>query len=85
MENIKTDHNLIRSIYLDYNATTPHDPEVINAMQPYLGEHFGNPSSSVEHEGVTVFNHPSPRHIFRPPFRPSKTGGHFLVTRSRPV
>ncbi len=35
-------------IYLDYNATTPHDPEVIAAMWPYLQEHFGNPSSSHE-------------------------------------
>ena len=35
-------------IYLDYNATTPHDPEVIAAMRPYLEEHFGNPSSSHE-------------------------------------
>src|SRR3990170_3905680 len=33
-------------IYLDYNATTPHDPEVIKAMRPYLETHFGNPSSS---------------------------------------
>lgn len=33
-------------IYLDYNATTPHDPEVVAAMRPYLEEHFGNPSSS---------------------------------------
>ena len=35
-----------RPIYLDYNATTPHAPEVIVAMRPYLEEHFGNPSSS---------------------------------------
>ena len=35
-----------KPIYLDYNATTPHDPEVIAAMLPYLKEHFGNPSSS---------------------------------------
>ncbi len=35
-----------KPIYLDYNATTPHDPEVIAAMRPYLEEHFGNPSSS---------------------------------------
>ncbi len=35
-----------RPVYLDYNATTPHDPEVIEAMRPYLEEHFGNPSSS---------------------------------------
>ncbi|HIE27880.1 TPA: cysteine desulfurase [Candidatus Poribacteria bacterium] len=32
-------------VYLDYNATTPHDPEVIAAMRPFLEEHFGNPSS----------------------------------------
>lgn len=37
---------LDRPIYLDYNATTPHDPEVIEAMRPYLEVHFGNPSSS---------------------------------------
>ena len=35
-----------KPIYLDYNATTPHDPEVIEAMRPYLEEEFGNPSSS---------------------------------------
>lgn len=33
-------------IYLDYNATTPLDPAVIEAMRPYLESHFGNPSSS---------------------------------------
>jgi cysteine desulfurase len=33
-------------IYLDYNATTPHDPGVIRAMKPFLTEYFGNPSSS---------------------------------------
>jgi cysteine desulfurase len=33
-------------IYLDYNATTPALPEVVDAMLPYLREHFGNPSSS---------------------------------------
>jgi len=32
-------------IYLDYNATTPIDKEVAQAMQPYLAEYFGNPSS----------------------------------------
>ncbi|WP_216616416.1 cysteine desulfurase family protein [Marinifilum caeruleilacunae] len=33
-------------IYLDYNATTPVAKEVAEAMQPYLFEYFGNPSSS---------------------------------------
>ncbi|HHJ52653.1 MAG TPA: selenide, water dikinase SelD [Caldithrix abyssi] len=33
-------------IYLDYNATTPIDPRVAEAMLPYIHEHFGNPSSS---------------------------------------
>lgn len=33
-------------IYLDYNATTPIDPAVREAMLPYLGEQFGNPSSA---------------------------------------
>jgi cysteine desulfurase len=33
-------------IYLDYNATTPIDPEVATVMLPYLQTHFGNPSSS---------------------------------------
>ncbi|WP_376795752.1 cysteine desulfurase family protein [Thermogemmatispora sp.] len=33
-------------IYLDYNATTPVDPVVLEAMLPYLREHFGNPSSA---------------------------------------
>jgi len=32
-------------IYLDYNGTTPHAPEVIDAMRPYLETEFGNPSS----------------------------------------
>lgn len=33
-------------IYLDYNATTPVDPVVVEAMLPYLSTHFGNPSST---------------------------------------
>jgi cysteine desulfurase len=33
-------------IYLDYNATTPLDPAVVEAMLPYFREHFGNPSSA---------------------------------------
>ena len=34
-----------RPIYLDHNASTPLLPEVREAMLPYLGEHYGNPSS----------------------------------------
>jgi len=37
---------MIKPIYLDYNATTPHDPEVIEAMRLFLETEFGNPSSS---------------------------------------
>lgn len=37
---------MIQPIYLDYNGTTPHDPEVIDAMRPFLETEFGNPSSS---------------------------------------
>ena len=40
----------MRTIYFDYNATTPLDPGVKEAMLPYLGEIFGNPSS-VHHVG----------------------------------
>ncbi|HEY8271665.1 MAG TPA: cysteine desulfurase family protein [Pseudobdellovibrionaceae bacterium] len=32
-------------IYLDYNATTPVDPQVFSIMEPYFKTHFGNPSS----------------------------------------
>jgi cysteine desulfurase len=37
---------MVRPIYLDYNGTTPHDPEVIAAMRPFLETEFGNPSSA---------------------------------------
>jgi cysteine desulfurase len=33
-------------IYLDYNATTPIDPEVITEMMPFIQTYYGNPSSS---------------------------------------
>lgn len=36
----------MKPIYLDYNATTPIDPEVAAAMLPCIREHFGNPSSA---------------------------------------
>ena len=33
-------------IYLDYNGTTPIDPQIAESMAPFINEHFGNPSSS---------------------------------------
>jgi cysteine desulfurase len=35
-----------KSIYLDYNATTPIDPAVRESILPYLEEYFGNPSTA---------------------------------------
>src|SRR5689334_6780407 len=35
----------MRQIYLDYNASTPIDPAVVEAMRPFLERAFGNPSS----------------------------------------
>ena len=40
----------VRTIYFDYNATTPLDPAVREAMLPFLGEIWGN-ASSVHHVG----------------------------------
>ncbi len=34
-----------KQIYLDFNASTPIAPEVVEAMRPFLTGHFGNPSS----------------------------------------
>ncbi len=42
-------NNLTERIYLDNAATTPMDPEVVDAMIPMLREHFGNPSSTHGH------------------------------------
>jgi len=42
-EPVPFDHTNV--IYLDYNATTPIDKDVANAMWPYLTNHFGNASS----------------------------------------
>src|SRR5256885_1345855 len=41
---------MMRRVYLDNNATTPVLPEVLGAMRPYFGEHFGN-ASSIHHHG----------------------------------
>ena len=32
-------------IYMDYHATTPVDPRVVDAMMPFFAQHFGNPAS----------------------------------------
>ncbi len=38
--------NLTKTIYADYQATTPVDPRVLEKMMPFWGESFGNPHSS---------------------------------------
>jgi len=65
-----------RSVYLDYNSTTPLHPEALEAMLPYLRESFGNPSSAhapgrkaragIERarESVAVLLGASPQEIF---------------------
>ncbi|MFQ5739569.1 MAG: cysteine desulfurase NifS [Acidobacteriota bacterium] len=37
--------NVMRQVYLDNNATTPVDSQVVEAMRPYWSDHFGNASS----------------------------------------
>ena len=43
----------MKPIYLDYNATTPIDKEVAEAMKPFLDELFGNPSSTHSYGVIT--------------------------------
>lgn len=40
-----------QSVYLDYNATTPCDPRVIEQMMPYFGELYGNPANGLHRQG----------------------------------
>ena len=60
MSDTDGDHDdATRTIYLDYNATTPVDPAVARAIIPYLTQHFGNPSSGhaygrTAHKGVAA-------------------------------
>jgi cysteine desulfurase len=44
----------VKQIYLDYNATTPIDPAVVEAMLPYLQRDFGNPSSTHRYGQVAL-------------------------------
>ena len=39
------DSQMERHVYMDHAATTPTDPEVVEAMLPWLGDQFGNPST----------------------------------------
>ncbi|QCC57844.1 cysteine desulfurase [Natrinema thermotolerans] len=38
-----------REVYLDHHATTPVDEQVLQAMEPYFTEHYGNPASKANH------------------------------------
>jgi cysteine desulfurase len=44
-----TAKSVFTPVYLDYNASTPVHPQVLEAMLPWLGERFGNPSSRHEY------------------------------------
>jgi cysteine desulfurase len=46
-------NNFGSTIYLDYNATTPIDPRVLDVMLPFLKENFANPSS-IHYFGRTI-------------------------------
>ncbi len=43
--------DLATPIYLDYNATTPCDPRVVDAMLPYFTQVFGNPANGLHPQG----------------------------------
>jgi cysteine desulfurase len=49
----QAEEDRMQPIYLDYNATTPVDPAVAEAMQPYLLHHYGNPSSAHAYGSAT--------------------------------
>ncbi len=42
---------MMKPVYLDYHATTPVDPRVVEAMTPYFSDKFGNPSSKTHKYG----------------------------------
>lgn len=46
----------IDRIYLDYNATTPCDPRVVEKMLPYFSEIYGNPANGLHRQGRLAAN-----------------------------
>ena len=71
-------------IYMDYGATTPVDQRVVDAMIPWLREHFGNPASRSHawgweaEEAVEEGGYEANNAIFRSP-----EGGEMLVKATR--
>ncbi|MEE9225463.1 MAG: cysteine desulfurase family protein [Bacteroidota bacterium] len=65
-----------RRVYMDHTATTPLDPRVLEAMQPYFSEKFGNASSvhqygqeakaalELSRDRIAAFIHAKPAEIF---------------------
>ncbi|HER27029.1 MAG TPA: IscS subfamily cysteine desulfurase [Rhodospirillales bacterium] len=51
MSTRQTSWNKDKPLYLDYQATTPTDPRVVEKMLPYFSEKFGNPHSRTHHYG----------------------------------
>ena len=49
-----THHVMMERVYLDYNATTPLAPEVLEAITSALRDAWGNPSSSY-HAGKSIY------------------------------
>lgn len=45
------------SIYLDHQATTPPDPEVLAEMEPFFGESFANPHATTYARAITAKRH----------------------------
>ena len=53
-----TDERMTQTdIYLDYNATTPCDPRVLEAMLPFFTEVYGNPANGLHRQGRLAAQH----------------------------